>query len=100
MILACLGIRPAKDIDIITNLEAFKDIPRHNEFVRKYLDINEINDLFRWQKYTFWMSYKGKSLKFLSLHTFLKLKENRATQRRKEKDAKDIELINDFMAKI
>lgn len=97
LVLACLNIRPAKDIDIITDLEIFPEIARHNQFIEAYSGIGSFTNVLSHPANTFWMIYKGKSIRLLSLDILLEMKMSRAIAKSQPKDELDISLIREFI---
>ena len=100
LVLACLGIRNSKDIDLVTDLK-FKHISEvHNQFIEKYSSIHSYREVLFEEGKSFCMLFRGKIIRLISLSLLLEIKEKRFREKPNEKDRNDIDLINEYLRKV
>jgi len=93
-VMAALGLREPKDLDVF-HIDVWRlpnGLSSHNSQII-YLDGYSINELiFNPRNYFYYMGYK-----FLNLEIILKMKVKRYSEKPKEKDKTDIDIINQFL---
>ena len=98
MVLACMGLRSSLDIDIITDMNNLKLGTSHNDFITKWSRHTSHKEILSDPAKTFWMKYKNKIIRFLSLNELIDLKIRRFKSKTSEKDRADIEIISKLLS--
>ena len=98
--MACLGIRPTKDIDLVCDSHDGMYKGTHNQFIEVYAGIVSYKEIVFGDHGYLWLSYKGKAIRFIPLHIFIRAKRKRALLKGDLKDVNDVRLLDAFMKEL
>ena len=100
MLMACLGVRSTKDIDLISDFDNGIFRGTHNEFIESYAGIKSYKEIIFGDHGYLWMSYGGRAIRFVPLHILVRAKQARASLRSNIKDVNDLKLLKDLIASL
>ena len=97
MLMACLGIRPDNEIDIICDPHDDTFRETQNEFIETYGEIKSFKEIIFGDHGYLWLSYKGKAIRFLPLDIFVRAKQKKVALRGSKKDSDDLNLLENYL---